>query len=94
MYISLVGFDQETKTDDPFLVVRNNGDNVTIDSDGIYILSNSEIGYSYDIYVDLNESNVDPGFECTGLQTTETVALPFVSVAFVCAWTSNFLILW
>ena len=90
VYVTTHGLFKETKSSNPFLMIRNNGWNVTITVDGLYQFPDIPLGYEYNIIVDETYSNIDPGFECTAVANNGNASLPFVNVIFICDWTSKF----
>ena len=88
VYVTIHGLFKETKTMDPYVIIRNNGWNITVNEDGLYQLPDIPIDYEYHIYVHEN-SNIDPGFRCFAVANSGNASLPFVNVLFICDWTSN-----
>ena len=91
LYISIVGFGEEVKTTDPFLVIKfDETSNITIDEDGTYSFPTIEVGTNYNVVVDYENSNVEIDFLCQGFNTQGVAALPLVNMLFYCDFTSNY----
>ena len=89
IFISVIGFPQETKTPGAYLIIKNNGDQIKATTDGMYTsMPNVREEYSYDIRIS-NESNIDPYFFCQGLGNSGTAMMPLINVVFACNWLSK-----
>ena len=90
MFVIITGFDEETTTENPTLVIENveNGDQLTITQDGLYSMNQIAIGSYYEI-IQSDESNVDSNFICTAPNNIGTAAIPYVHITFVCTSSSN-----
>ena len=97
VFLTIGGLYKEIKTENASLLIEFGEYNITIDLDGRYVLPDLQENDAYNAIISSN-SNIDSGFECTGIENVGSAYMPFVNIIFICDFRSksyeNFFIFW